>query len=137
MLRLATLLTMLATPSVADTVVASRMLRPQTIITAADLTMKNAEIAGGFRSLDNVIGKETRNAIYPGRPVLPADIGQPALVDRNQIVTIIYDTGGLSISTDGRALGRGGKGDRIRVMNLTSRATITGSVQPDGTVRVP
>ncbi len=136
-MRLAVLLLLLASPSAADTVVAARMLRPQTIITETDIILKNAEIAGGYSSAEAVIGLEARVVIYPGRPLRRSDIGPPALIDRNQIVTLIYDTGGLSISTDGRALGRAGEGDRIRIMNLNSRATVTGTVQPDGTVRVP
>lgn len=136
-MRLVAILLFFASPSAADTVVAARMLRPQTIITEADIVLKNAEIAGGYSSAKSVIGLETRVVIYPGRPLRRSDIGPPALIDRNQIVPVIYDTGGLSITTDGRALGRAGEGDRIRVMNLNSRATVTGTVQPDGTVRVP
>jgi len=136
-MRLVIAFTIFAFPALADTVVAARMLRPQTIISAQDLVLKQADIAGGFKTTALIIGQEARVVIYPGRPVLQSDIGPPALIERNQIVTLIYDTGGLSIITEGRALGRAGNGDRIRVMNLSSRATVSGSVLADGTVRVP
>ncbi|MEM9126779.1 MAG: flagella basal body P-ring formation protein FlgA, partial [Pseudomonadota bacterium] len=42
----------------------------------------------------------------------------------------------LSITTEGRALGRGAAGDRIRVMNLSSRTTVTGLIRPDGQIEV-
>jgi flagella basal body P-ring formation protein FlgA len=42
----------------------------------------------------------------------------------------------LRIAADGRALGRGAAGAHIRVMNLASRNTVGGEVQPDGTVHV-
>jgi flagella basal body P-ring formation protein FlgA len=58
------------------------------------------------------------------------------VVERNQIVTLIYDQSGLTIATDGRVLDRGGVGDRIRVMNLQSRSTVTGTVGEDGNVYV-
>jgi len=40
------------------------------------------------------------------------------------------------ISTEGRALDRAGPGDFIRVMNLTSRATVTARVDGSGTAHV-
>jgi flagellar basal body P-ring formation protein FlgA len=47
-----------------------------------------------------------------------------------------YAAGPLAITTEGRALARGGAGDVIRVLNLSSRNTVTGRVQPDGAVSV-
>ncbi len=123
-------------PALAQTVVATRTIRPQTILTAADVKLIDQGIAGTYVTPDEVIGMEARVALYPGRPIRIDDIGPPALVERNQIVTLIYAAGGLTIATDARALGRGGVGDRLRVMNLSSRSTVTGWVQPDGSVSV-
>ena len=95
-----------------------------------------AEIAGGFQLLEDVIGQEARVVLYAGRPVLPNDIGPPALIDRNQIVTLVYIAGPMTILAEGRSLGRGAVGDRVRVMNLSSRTTITGSVSLSGDVIV-
>jgi flagella basal body P-ring formation protein FlgA len=58
------------------------------------------------------------------------------LVDRNQIVTLVYNLGGLEITTEGRALDRGGLGDVVGVMNLSSRKTVTGQLAEDGFVYV-
>ena len=69
-------------------------------------------------------------------PILPEDIGPPALVERNQIVTLAYDRAGLSIRVEGRSLARAGVGETVRVMNLSSRSTLSGRVQADGTVLV-
>jgi flagellar basal body P-ring formation protein FlgA len=74
--------------------------------------------------------------IYAGRPIRAADIGAPALVERNQIVPLVYAAGGLQITAEGRALDRGGEGDVIRVMNLSSRVQVTGIVDETGAVRV-
>ena len=72
----------------------------------------------------------------PGGPILLDDIGRPALVTRNQIVQVHFRTNGLQIVTEGRALERGAIGDRLRIMNLSSRATLFGQVQDDGTILV-
>ncbi len=133
---LALLLLTAATPGLADTVLAARTIRAQTLITAADLTLSEGEVAGAYTSLDEVIGLEARVAIYAGRPVRSGEVGQAALVKRNQVVPLVYASGGLMISTEGRALGRAGAGETIRVMNLGSRQTISGRVRDDGAVVV-
>ena len=58
------------------------------------------------------------------------------MVERNDIVTLVYARHGLQISAEGRALSRGGVGDNVRVMNLSSRTTITGLVQENGMIEV-
>ena len=79
---------------------------------------------------------EASDALDPGRPIRPADVGPPAIVDRNDLVTLVFDHVALSITAEGRALGRGAAGERIRVMNLASRTTVTGVIRPDGQIEV-
>jgi len=129
-------LMLLPTPVWADAVVATRMIRAQSVIEAADMTVVEADIPGALTDPAAAVGQEARVAIYPGRPIRPGDLGAPAIVERNQIVPLTYRTGTLSILTEGRALARGGVGDLIRVMNLASRSTVTGLIGPDGTVVV-
>jgi flagellar basal body P-ring formation protein FlgA len=74
--------------------------------------------------------------LYAGRPIPLSALGPPALVERNQVVTLVFQRGGLEIRAEGRALGRGGEGDTIRIMNLASRNTVTGWVTGDGLIHV-
>ena len=120
----------------AETVVATRTLRAQTVIGAEDVALAASTVAGALIALDEAIGQETRTAIYAGRVIRVDDIGPPALIERNQIVSLVYRRGPLSILAEGRALGRGGVGDSLRVINIASRATVTGLVAPDGTLTV-
>ncbi len=135
MLRLLALL-MFAQPVLAESVVATRTIRAKTLIAPEDLTMVSAELPGALTDPGAALGQEARVAIYAGKPVRPGDFGPPTLVDRNQLVTLVFLSGGLAISTEGRALARGAAGDEIRVMNLGSRNTVTGRVGPDGAVYV-
>ena len=123
-------------PCLAQTVVAERTVRAQHIITAADVTLSDSTLAQGFARLSDVVGQEARIALYPGRPILAEHIGPPALITRNQIVKVSFAAHGLLISTEGRALERGAEGDRIRFMNLSSRATVIGIIQSDGSLQV-
>ncbi|WP_299607888.1 flagellar basal body P-ring formation chaperone FlgA [uncultured Tateyamaria sp.] len=130
------ILMLMATGSYADTVMPTRTLRPGTLITASDLTVRDGVHPGMFDRVSDVVGQEARMALYAGRPIPFDAIGAPAIVNRNQIVPLFFDAGGLSITTEGRALERGGVGDRVRVMNLSSRATLFGFVQEDGSIKV-
>ncbi len=126
----------LAAPASAESVVATRTIRAKTLIGPEDLTLVSAELPGALTDPAAALGQEARVAIYAGKPVRPGDFGPPTLVDRNQLVTLVYVSGGLAISTEGRALGRGAAGENIRVMNLGSRNTVTGRIGPDGAVYV-
>ncbi len=126
----------LVTPATAESLVATRTIRAKSLVASEDLTLVNADLPGALSDPDLAIGLEARVAIYAGKPVRPGDLGPPTLVERNQLVTLIYQAGGLAISTEGRALARGSDGDAIRVMNLGSRNTVTGRIGPDGAVYV-
>jgi flagellar basal body P-ring formation protein FlgA len=127
---------LLAQPACADTVVALRNLRAQTLITAADIMIEPGTVAGAALAPEEVIGLETRVTIYKGRPIRPQEIGSPTMVERNQIVPLKFSIGALAISAEGRALDRGGVGDSVRVMNTSSRTTVSGVILADGTVSV-
>lgn len=120
----------------AETLIAKRTIRSQTILSAADLEVTNQDTVGALRSLSDAVGLEARVVLYAGRPIKASDIGRAAIIERNQIVTLIYHRGGLSIVTEARSLGRAGVGDRLRVMNLVSRHTVSGRVTEDGSVSV-
>ena len=120
----------------AESLVATRTIRSQAIITPSDLALVSKAYPGALQTTQQAIGMEARVMLFAGRPIHPSDIGPAALVERNQIVSVVFSRGGLTITTEARAMGRGGVGDAIRVMNLGSRNTVTGQVMSDGTVRV-
>ena len=120
----------------ADSLVATRTIRAQSVVQMDDVTLVAAAIPGALTGAEGALGLEARVAIYAGRPIKATDLGPPALIDRNQIVALAYQTGTLAILTEGRALNRGGVGDVIRVMNLASRSTVSGRVTANGTVQV-
>ncbi|OSP54750.1 flagellar basal body P-ring formation chaperone FlgA [Pseudoruegeria sp. SK021] len=120
----------------AEAIVAARMIRAQTLLTVADIALRSEAIAGALQKPSQALGREARVNIYAGRPILPGDLTAPAVIERNQIIVLTYFGGGLSISTEGRAMDRAGPGALVRVMNLDSRSTVTGTVMADGSVSV-
>ncbi|WP_425046903.1 flagellar basal body P-ring formation chaperone FlgA [Primorskyibacter sp. S87] len=125
-----------ATTAMADIVVPTRTIRAKEVIGAGDVTTKDEKVPGAISDLDTVIGQEARASLYPGRPIRRGDFGAPAVVDRNDIVPLIFLNSGLRIVTEGRALGRGAEGETVRVMNLSSRTTVVGRIRLDGSVEV-
>ena len=127
---------LLSTVAHADALVTTRVIKSGTVLQLQDLTIVDADIPGAVTDPQVVAGQEARLTLYPGRPIRADQLGPPAVVERNQIVGLAFIAGGLPSTTEGRALARGGVGDVIRVLNLSSRNTLQGLVMPDGTVRV-
>jgi flagella basal body P-ring formation protein FlgA len=137
-LRMMLLAALVLTPAVAvaDTLVAARMLRAETVIAPSDLVLRNEVTPGALSDPADAIGMEVRRNVYAGQVLRETDLGPPALVERNDLVVLSYFRGGLAIVTEGRSLGRAGVGERLQVMNLASRTSVIGTVLPDGTVEV-
>lgn len=132
MIRLILTWLFLATAAQADVLVAARTIPAQAIITADDLLFRDLGNANGISDAARVIGQEARVALFAGRPIRPQDIGTPAVVDRNQLIPLLFTRGGLVIKAEGRALNRAGPGDVIRVMNIASRNTVTARIDGAG-----
>lgn len=128
---------LLPLPLAAEVVVAARTLRANTAISIDDLALvRGTPPPGAVASIDEVVGLEARVTLYAGRPIPLGSLTAPALVERNQLVAILFQQGGLEIRAEGRALGRGAEGDSIRIMNLASRSTVNGRVAGPGLVVV-
>ena len=111
---------------------AIRVIRAGATVTADDIAPDRVTTAEALA----LIGLQARVVIYAGREMRPGDFGAPQVISRNQLVTLVFRRDALSIQAEGRALGQGGVGDVMRVLNIASRTTVTGSIQPDGTVAV-
>jgi len=132
------LILLLVLPDIAlgQTLVATRLIRAAEVIDVGDVILQDGTIVGAATTADQAIGLETRVAIYPGRPVRLSELGPAAVVERNDMVQVMYRRGPLTIVTEGRALGRGAIGDQISVMNLASRQSVQGKVLHSGVVEV-
>jgi flagella basal body P-ring formation protein FlgA len=121
----------------AQTVVPVQTLPAGTIITADLLREEDTQNQMGMaQTIAELVGKQTKTALYINRPIYLAHVGEPEVIERNDIVTIVFDNGALRITGEGRALDPGQQNQRIRVMNLSSRQIITGEVINKNTVRV-
>lgn len=111
----------IAGPAVASDVFAKRTLRVGTIVESSDLQVRGDD---DQKLVSEMVGLELRRAVYAGHRVTKAHLGPPTLVRRNEVVAMTYRSGALGIRTEGRALTRGGHGEMVDVMNLSSRMTV-------------
>ncbi|MEJ6390131.1 flagellar basal body P-ring formation chaperone FlgA [Gymnodinialimonas ulvae] len=131
------LLLFLAPPvSAQETVIAAGTIRGATLIGPSDVATVEGETPGALSDMAEAVGMEARINLYPGRPIRPGDLRPAAIVERNEIVSLRYNHGGLLILTEGRALDRAAEGERLRVINLTSRQTVTAVASAPGLVIV-
>ena len=128
------LLALLPLSVAADEITAARTLPAGTVLAPEDLSVAVTARVG--LTPPDAIGKQLRVAVYEGRPITAGQLTAPTLVAPNQLVTLAYESAALRIETEGRALGAGGEGDVIRVMNISSRATLMARVNADGSVTV-
>ena len=64
--------------------------------------------------------KIAAHALPEGKILMESDWVEPVLVKRDDIVTVLYDHHGVSITVEGKALSNGSRNDVIAVQNLTS-----------------
>ncbi len=101
------------------------------VIPAGDLI--TVENTSGY-STEPMLGREVVRTVYVGQELTIDNTRPPRLVLRNQVVSLKYVRGPLEIATIGRAMGDAGANDEIQVLNLESRALVTGIVQEGGWV---
>ncbi len=136
-MRWLSILLALAGPVSADeTVIAAGTIRGATLIGPSDVATVEGATPGALSDMAEAVGMEARINLYPGRPIRPGDLRPPAIVERNEIVSLRYNHGGLLIITDGRALDRAAEGESLRVINLASRQTVTAVASAPGLVTV-
>jgi flagella basal body P-ring formation protein FlgA len=122
--------------SAQETVIAAGTIRGSAMIGPADVALIAGETPGALSDMADAVGMEARINLYPGRPIRPGDLREPAIVERNEIVSLRYNYGGLLVITEGRALDRASAGDTLRVINLASRQTVTATATSPGLVTV-
>jgi flagella basal body P-ring formation protein FlgA len=83
-----------------------------------------------------VIGKVARRTLLPGQPIPIAGTREPFVVSQGNVALVVFQTAGLTITTNAMALQNGSAGDVVTLRNIDSGAIIKGTVASDGTVRL-
>src|ERR1700712_4268133 len=122
-----------------EAAVLARGVERNEVLKSSDVVVERrpkAEVGADAATRDRAVGMQARRQLRAGQAVRVADLAKPDLVQRDQNVTLIYDTPGLYLTVRGKAIENGTEGDVVNVMNLQSKRTISGVVTGRGQVSI-
>jgi flagella basal body P-ring formation protein FlgA len=122
-----------------EAAVLTRGVERNEILKSSDVVIERrprAEAGADVASRDRAVGMQARKQLRAGQALKVADLAKPDLVQRDQSVTLIYETSGLYLTIRGKALEGGTEGDVVNVLNLQSKRTVSGVVIGRGQVAV-
>ena len=122
-----------------EAAVLARGIERNELIKSSDVVVERrpkAEAGSDAVVRDRAVGMQARRQLRAGQAVRLADLAKPDLVQRDQSVTLIYDTPGLYLTVRGKAQDSGTEGDVVNVLNLQSKRTVQGVVTGRGQVSV-
>jgi flagellar basal body P-ring formation protein FlgA len=82
------------------------------------------------------VGKIAKRTILPGQSIPKSLLREPYVVEQGKTASVIFQSGGLTITGVAVTLEGGAPGDIISARNQESGFIIKGQVQPDGSLRV-
>lgn len=107
---------------------AAHPLKQNQMITAADVEVQKVnltEVADRFATrLDQVENRRVLRSIGMHQPLELRDLDKPLVLKRGDIVKIVYDQPGLSVTAKGQVNADGSVGDTLAVTNVTSQKRI-------------
>jgi flagellar basal body P-ring formation protein FlgA len=117
----------------AEVLVLNRALRAGESLTADAVGLRRREVSGlghgALRDPAQAVGRTARRALAAGTILDPAELAEPRLVRRGQVLTLVGRAGGLVVRADGKAMADGAAGDYIPVENLASRRVVRARVR--------
>ncbi len=123
-----------------EVVTLARAVERSEIIRESDIVIERrprADLGNDVLSgQESVIGHAAKRALRAGQTVRAGDMMKPDLVARNETVTIVFETGGVSVTMRGKALASGAEGEMISVLNPQSKRVLQGTVDRPGVVVV-
>ncbi|WP_323762780.1 flagellar basal body P-ring formation chaperone FlgA [Maricaulis sp.] len=85
---------------------------------------------------DALIGMETRRALRPNEPLRGYDLQRPLMVERGDLVTLMFSVPGIQLTVRARAMEDAADGEVARFVNLQSNRTVEALVDGPGRARV-
>ncbi|HVC59113.1 MAG TPA: flagellar basal body P-ring formation chaperone FlgA [Acetobacteraceae bacterium] len=120
--------------------VAVARLPAGTVLRADDVRVARVPVAmvhsEVLHTMSEAVGLQLRDPIAAGQPFAVTDVTRPSLVQRGTNVEMQLQSPGISLLAQGVAMDSGATGERIRVLNPSSRVVVEAEVIGPGRVRV-
>nr|WP_310214716.1 flagellar basal body P-ring formation chaperone FlgA [Neorhizobium sp. 2083] len=102
-----------------------------------EVQITNPNLSGDYaRKTKEVVGMVAKRTLLPGRTVPVSALREAFAVTRGKAVRLTFTIGTMTISASGSPLENAAVGDVIRVRNIDSGVTVSGTVMADGTIQV-
>lgn len=121
----------------AEVVTLARALVRGDAIRDNDITIERrpkAEAGDAIRRADAVLGQAARRELRAGQFLRAADLMKPELVGRGDPVTLVFETPGVKLTVQAKALESGTQGDLVQVLNPQSKRIVQATVDGPGRV---
>ena len=87
-----------------------------------------------FISRGDLIGKSAKHSLRAGAPLRASDVSEPKLISKGELVTVVFESPGLSLAIRGKALEDGLLSQAVRILNTQTGRTFEGVVTAPGYV---
>jgi len=94
------------------------------------------EVGDAIRRADAVVGQAARRELRAGQFLHAADLMKPELVSRGDPVTLIFESPGVKLTVQAKALDSGTQGDVVQVLNPQSKRVVQARIDGPGRVVV-
>lgn len=120
--------------------VAARDLLRGSILVATDLKLVEHDIArlrrGYMEDPAHAIGKALRRNIQRGQILTAQLVTTPLAIRKGNQVTIVANSNTIQVRMQGKALSNGAAGERIQVLNKSSKRRLEATVISPGLVKI-
>ncbi|WP_186775256.1 flagellar basal body P-ring formation chaperone FlgA [Rubripirellula tenax] len=86
--------------------------------------------------METLIGQEVRSNLRVGQAIMHGDFGSPILIHRGDLIEVRVVGGGVSVTTNGKALGDGSEAELIEIETLNPRKRLIARVARHGVVEI-
>ena len=121
-------------------VTSTRAIRREEILTAdalcySALPRRTGDVARYYTEIEDVVGKQVKRSISSGLPLTDDFVGEPLVVNRNDLVEVESVAGAIVVRSSAKALGSGALGDLIEI-EMPSKHRLHATVVGQSLVRV-
>lgn len=123
-----------------DALVPVRTIGAGEVVGAADLRIARVRAArwssGLVQSAEQAVGYAPLRPLLQGQPIAAVDLRRPLMVRKGATVRMVLTTPGIALTAEGIAMSPAGMGERLRVLNPSSKVLVEAEATGPGEVRV-
>lgn len=101
----------------------TRSLAAGDVIEAEDLAWTSMAVApaGAARDAEALIGKIAKRPLRSGAAAASRDVGAARVIEKDDMLTVMFQSGGVTLSLQAKAMGPAAVGEPVTVTNLSSK----------------